>query len=312
MLAGPIGARRTGEVDGARHVRPAGGEHRRGCASHPSARCTSPRGWSSGRSRWPPATTRSFLCRPGSNALEMTPISRRSTAPSDTCHNVAVGFDIDQASTKLDLATLETRDRRRRMGVAPQHDHRFFSVAMQVLRVRLDGRITKYMGETEEGRPYACSFLAENQFRPLQQRFGAGHASDEVTGRHEAIRSSSPNGRTESWAGTTSRRKPASATGLAGRRRTTTRRTPSSTRCGRATSGSQGRHVGAVNPNVAEVRAIRDKLAAPVRLRRQGDLPAHPAAAGRVRSRVHELLTAAGGAPAGRGGATVGRRCAAG
>ena len=49
----------------------------------------------------------------------------------------------------------------------------------------------------------------------------------------------------------------------------------------------------------------------PVPLRRQGDLPAHPAAAGRIRSRARELLTAAGGAPGGRGGATGGRPCAA-
>ena len=50
-----------------------------------SARCTSPRGWSSGRSRWPRATTRSFLCRRGSNGSEMTPIWRRSTAPNVIC-----------------------------------------------------------------------------------------------------------------------------------------------------------------------------------------------------------------------------------
>ena len=50
-----------------------------------SAPCTSPRGWSSGRSRWPRATTRSFLCRLGSNAWAMTPIWRRSTAPSGIC-----------------------------------------------------------------------------------------------------------------------------------------------------------------------------------------------------------------------------------
>ena len=47
-----------------------------------SSRCTSPRGWSSGRSWWQPATRRSFLCRHGSNASEMTPTWRRCTVLS--------------------------------------------------------------------------------------------------------------------------------------------------------------------------------------------------------------------------------------
>lgn len=42
---------------------------------------------------------------------------------------------------------------------------------------------------------------------------------------------------TESWTGTTSRRRPASATGLTERPRTARRTTRSSTLCGRATNG---------------------------------------------------------------------------
>ena len=50
-----------------------------------SARCTSRRGWSAGRSQWLPATTRCSPCRPGSNGSATTPIWRRSTVPSGTC-----------------------------------------------------------------------------------------------------------------------------------------------------------------------------------------------------------------------------------